>query len=44
MNKIRELIRRGQLAYSAYRFYFWTAAVLGGSGGVAVDRLYLWVF
>ena len=44
MNKIRELIRRGQLAYSAYRFYFWAAAVLGGGGGVVVDRFWLWLF
>ena len=44
MNKIRELIRRGQLAYSAYRFYFWATAVLGGGGGVVVDRFWLWLF
>ncbi len=44
MSKIRELIRRGRLAYSAYRFYFIVAAILGGSGGVAVDRFWLWLF
>ena len=44
MSKIRELIRRGQLAYGAYRFYFWAAAVLGGTGGVVVDRFWLWLF